>query len=616
MAYVIDDDSFLRICGFTRGDADSLQGEFQSIENALGIGGATYDVRLNGMTLNDGTKGTVNRLAFQALLDLIKALHGDKGATIFLPDGDLYIDTNPGVGDTHLASMRFQGHNNIAIRGNGPSSRLIWQGDLGGGAKHLFWLSGGYVGSVQAGITVLPTFGATFADFAVMAGDLTNRDVVSEQNHLFNVVPDQRGPVQDVTFRNMLIGHSGGGDGIAQVGDLGPITGQASYVERLKVINCRIDARVHAMSTPPVIGFRSPILFQRAIRGGLVAHTYITGSDDQLIDFEPTGNGGIEDVQIVNNRLEVYSISGAAQGNPARGVLAVTLSGNGTGTESNHRMIFAGNHLIGGRIQAVRIENAIIADNVIVTDGSTDNSPALEMTTHVTGCQVTGNKFLCDPAAAMTTAISVTNNALAVGERPTLRFDGNQVLGSLTTVKLVSVDSVSELFVQNNRLEHVGVSANTGIAVAIRGSNAPIGGIITDNLINGSLGGGTLQYGVSVFCDDNVADRVAVRGNQGKGIATAGVRIEPLTAGGSYVAWPVCTGNDMPGGLSLGSGTYAVIAGNNGDVTTTTGGNTSPEGVITAPQGSRHIRKNGDSTSEYFKATGTGSTGWVQVTVP
>lgn len=55
---------------------------------------------------------------------------------------------------------------------------------------------------------------------------------------------------------------------------------------------------------------------------------------------------------------------------------------------------------------------------------------------------------------------------------------------------------------------------------------------------------------------------------------------------------------------------FPIIAGNRGDVCTHVGEAT-PEGAVTAIQGSECIFKNGDSTAKYRKTTGTTATGWV-----
>lgn len=45
-------------------------------------------------------------------------------------------------------------------------------------------------------------------------------------------------------------------------------------------------------------------------------------------------------------------------------------------------------------------------------------------------------------------------------------------------------------------------------------------------------------------------------------------------------------------------------------------GNANPEGVVTAPRGSIYIRDTGTAALQYFKASTTGSTGWVQTSAP
>lgn len=60
---------------------------------------------------------------------------------------------------------------------------------------------------------------------------------------------------------------------------------------------------------------------------------------------------------------------------------------------------------------------------------------------------------------------------------------------------------------------------------------------------------------------------------------------------------------------------FPMISGNKGGVCTRVG-TVAPEGVVTAPQGSQYVYQNGNSTALYFKSTGTGNTGWSQVTIP
>jgi hypothetical protein len=101
---------------------------------------------------------------------------------------------------------------------------------------------------------------------------------------------------------------------------------------------------------------------------------------------------------------------------------------------------------------------------------------------------------------------------------------------------------------------------------------------------------------------------------------STGLRFVAASGGGTYTPMPVAQGNSFTScttNMTLGSGVFVVIGGNAGDVTLTIGGNVTPEAAVTAIQGSRHVRKNGDSTTYWYKSTGTGTnTGWVQETMP
>jgi hypothetical protein len=61
---------------------------------------------------------------------------------------------------------------------------------------------------------------------------------------------------------------------------------------------------------------------------------------------------------------------------------------------------------------------------------------------------------------------------------------------------------------------------------------------------------------------------------------------------------------------------FPVIAGNRGDICHLVG-TVAPGSVVTAVQGCRYTRQNGDLTQEFFKSTGVGNTGWsAAVVVP
>lgn len=597
------------LSSFNREVAEALDTAIGEVDEAASGSAGFYDVRDEGMTLNDTNAGVTNTLAFQALIDSIKTL--GVRAKIYIPDGKLYLTSRMGVGDTNRACVRFQGHSNISIVGNGTSSQIVWQGDLQSTAKFLFWISGGYVGTVSGGITRVATRNIQFRDLAVMAGDITNRDTGSEQNHLFRLFTDQRGDVQDTLFSNIDIGWAAGGDGIDLIGDGGSISGTPSSVKNTQIVNSRFDGFVHAATVAPVIGFRSCVTFQRNTEDTLIAGCHMTGSDDQLIDFEPTGLGGNINTIIAHNTFRVRSPAGVAQGDAAIGYLAVTLSGNGNDSEANHGLLFAHNKILGGRLQGVKMDRCVVDHNTIETDASSDASPAIELGDRLQDIEITNNQIFLTTGCGATKGISITHEALTGSQRATAKISGNTVRMAAACTIGITVQSVGDLEICNNRIENFGTSANTGVAIHVRGTSAPVGGLISGNIIKGAIGGGTLERAITFYPDDNAASDITISNNVGNGSSGAAIRLEAAEVGGSYASLPFVHNNNLGGGVSVAAGINYILSGNAGGITMTVGGTASPEGVVTAVQGSTHVLRNGDSTAVYRKTTGTGNTGWV-----
>lgn len=115
--------------------------------------------------------------------------------------------------------------------------------------------------------------------------------------------------------------------------------------------------------------------------------------------------------------------------------------------------------------------------------------------------------------------------------------------------------------------------------------------------------------------------QIAVTNLRAPNAVTTGILFD-LNGGSAIDSNPVLQGCDLSGAkntwLAQNSArgvVFPVIAGNRGGIGTITG-TAAPEGLATATQGCFYIRQNGDLTALYSKSTGTGNTGWTQLTVP
>lgn len=114
---------------------------------------------------------------------------------------------------------------------------------------------------------------------------------------------------------------------------------------------------------------------------------------------------------------------------------------------------------------------------------------------------------------------------------------------------------------------------------------------------------------------------IRVTGLRAPSACTSGVVFD-LNSGSGIDATPIMQGCDFTGSTNAWAAingavgiVFPIIAGNRSGICTMIG-TVAPESVVAAIQGCEYIRQNGNSTTKYFKSTGTGSTGWSQMTIP
>ena len=119
-----------------------------------------------------------------------------------------------------------------------------------------------------------------------------------------------------------------------------------------------------------------------------VRGSWMTGSDDSLIDFEPTGNGDLGPWIVEDNWL--FAGSPAGHGNPA---IVASFFGNGNVPDLNlRRSSFSRNKLFGGRVYAGKLSQCRIDDNWFFEDYDTGTgSAAISITEVGDDISVSGN---------------------------------------------------------------------------------------------------------------------------------------------------------------------------------------------------------------------------------
>lgn len=343
--------------------------------------------------------------------------------------------------------------------------------------------------------------------------------------------------------------------------------GFAYEIRHVTIRDCYFDGFEYA-GTDPNYGYRSCIVAQRLSRYINVLNNYMTGSSDQLIDFEPTGNGNLGPWTIEGNTI----IAANPRSGRSLPGLVVTLWGNGNvtggGSLLNERSSFSRNHVVGriagGKMSQVKIEGNWLTS--APNDSALDGLIAIAETNE--DVDICGNVIVMS-AILGRKPISVAGVIeQGVREYPArgIRVNDNTVFwyngAAITLERCLSAEC------RGNRLVYLGSQSADDDAIIITAISTNISRIaIEDNTIEGERGGGTIRYGVAYNPGSGVNANVTIRGNRGTGVATRGVSLSRPEGGGSYTTIPIVMENDFPGAstpLFLGSGVVALVAGNAG----------------------------------------------------
>lgn len=359
--------------------------------------------------------------------------------------------------------------------------------------------------------------------------------------------------------------------------------------------------------TNPNYGYRAVVVAQRLTRHINILRNYMTGSSDQLIDFEPTGNGDLGPWRIEGNILITASPNSGAQ--PPSPV--VTLYGNGNasagGSLLNEGSTFARNYVY-GRIIGGKMGRCKISENVIlVDDGTISADGGISLTEVLDDTDILDNVITTKPGF-IGIPLKIESGS---GYYPkSIRVRGNTI--QWHTGGGIVIYDTDDVSVIENRLVYLAATTNTDDAIIVSSSAENVNrALIANNSVEGDRGGGSVRWGINFAPGSSGGGTsIIIMGNRGTGVASKGVSIPA----GTYGTPPVVIGNSFPGAsapLSLGAATPVAVGGNDGSTRLFTGSGT-PESVVTAPIGSIYMRTDGGAaTSMYVKESGTSNTGWV-----
>lgn len=546
---------------------------------SVGVVGGVYNVLDHGLVANGLFD---NRIVLQELVDKV-ALAG--GGMIYFPPGVYIIRRRPGTGPSNLGDIRLVGsqYKSIHFTGAGKASKIIMEGNNEGDWYQFL------VGNRSSHIYFSHLY---FAQGVALPLNEQMHTIQIQGNPNYGAGP---GPT-DVHVFECYFGHVNGDS----VHLLGPgDDNEDLFVRRVRVDACVFYGREHYNDPGNTIGTRSAVGVFSGIVDTRITNNYMTGSDDQLIDYEPGGTGGNDDDLIDGNIVE-HDLQGAT---------AITLSGNSV--DFKHRQFLLTNNIvINARVNGLNIEKCHIARNIVLCDSFTSSDAALGFLRGAIDAHVIDNVVIV-PAGSGAAVITFNGDSLGIGERVTIA--GNTVIWQNLNSG-IQLENVKEANVHDNRLIWLGAVAGANqAAISWQPTLAGCGRALQihhNQILN--QGSATLRESINIDSPPSggQSGEVVVMGNVCRGNFTNGISVRGTT----YANPPVVIGNQCSGstnGVLLDTGVTIIIGGNGFDRAIYSRVGT-PEGAVTAPVGAQCLRRDGGAaTTLYIKESGTGNTGWV-----
>ncbi len=381
---------------------------------------------------------------YAALKAAVLACEAAGGGVVYLPAGTYLLGLHDQYSGLNLTNL-----NPLTIVGDGNATVLRA-------------LGGDYTGRGDFYLLRAQGDNFTLQDIC-LDGNRANLLNAEEQTHLLQIQNVRHASIRNVTFENAR------SDGIRLLG-----TGEVDFNDDVSIEGCTFEGNG-----------RSGITCQRAFRHTRIIGNHFRNTNDQDIDFEPTGGSAPKRVIIVGNTM-VRSVPG----------ISVTLSGV-SGVDRLRDVVFSNNVISGGSVFGTDLEGVVIANNVIRSSGV---ESALTLSRAVEDVVVSSNVLSSETAHGL--SLFAAN-----GRQPS----GVVVRGNSIRVAVaygVAVESARDCSIQGNTIRATAGNGVTGIhlrgvTTALDMSNLSV----LDNHIHG------FRYGVNVAAGPASVRNASVRGN-------------------------------------------------------------------------------------------------------
>lgn len=522
-----------------------------------------FNVKTYG-AIGDGA--TNDRAAVQLA---INAAIAAGGGVVFFPQGTYLC--NLIIGTIGVFTLTGVAQGKILFLGCGRSSKVV-MGGATGGDRRLFDVKSG---CKYVGWKCLKMYSTI--------------SIESEQQHLIhfeNPAASADLLTGDAYIVDNYFGYTKG-DGIRFLGN-----------DTKRVANILIKRNVFEMTRGDGARSRTCVSYQRATDDTFVDQNYLSGGSP--IDMEPTGTGSLTKNHIMRNLSDLGEI---------------TLTGN-DGDHPHIYSVFAYNTVRGARVSGLDVQHMALTSNIVDYNIAAASSDApLGLEERIQDCVIADNILFREGPTLASAAMRVQNHV--VGENSSLAISGNLCVDNTNVTDGVAISMIDcTLAVCSYNMCRVKVSASgNGNGILLNGpaGSEPAGGIVHGNMCLGDnqrlvagVSMGSTNEQDTLACDNLIRHVIS-----GTSIGNS------LAAGNSYgVMRNVCEGSsravNFAGGTPL---TYVAIEAQAGPVSPPWFQVTAdPNTRVTAPLGSMALRSTGGGagTSCYKKESDpTGNTGWV-----
>lgn len=405
------------------------------------------------------TELNANRDALQAAITFVI---NNGGGTVNLPHGGQFpMSKNSGSGATSLYSAVIDGKGEgvpLTILGNGATLR---QSGPGAGTNGDWY-----------GIKIQNSANVTFDN-----GCSSQRDVSSsgEQTHMFQV-GDGTTDASRVTWNKWKFTEGYNGDGVRLIGGT---TGEAKEID---FDSCLFDGCD-----------RSGIVVQRGVRRVRVTNCTFKNTDDQDIDFEPSSDGFVGEVNLIGNDFHRHSTATPT---------AITLSGYG-GTYASRNNVVAFNRIFGGCLSAGNCHDTQIFGNWIEFDRSASTESLLYFFRRGDNLKIFNNTFTRGANCGANPVIYIAQNNSYAPED--IWISGNKIVQNVNA-NAIELEGVRRWVVNNNRIDLNFSTANTFYGVKSRALFQSISGVFSNNVIKATNAKSKAAVWFAPYSDTNIVD--------------------------------------------------------------------------------------------------------------